>query len=99
MSGTKGVYTLRLKVKFSDLRQIEDFCMSDTMIAERMQLELEDGSAQKLFQEHGCCEADVSFPAEIYFEAESDGQQEVQAILNGIHQVGAELTLTMGWVQ
>jgi len=92
-------YLVRIRVKFADLKQLTAFSASESLMAERCRFDLAEGYVREIFDDHGCCEIDVVFPAEIYFAEGSGGLQEIQADLNAARQCGAEIELKMGWMK
>ncbi len=92
-------YTVQIRIKFTDLKQLTSFSTGSSLMAERCRFDLTEHYVEEIFEKHGCCEIDITIPAEIYFIEGHGGLQEIQADLNSARQCGAEMELKMGWTK
>ena len=92
-------YTVRMRVKFTDIAQLTRFSTATSLMAERVRFDLTEGYIEELFEKHGCAEIDITVPSEIYFAEGSGGLQEIQTDLNAARVCGAEIELSMGWTK
>ncbi len=99
MATTRSEYTVQMRIKFKDLKQVNAFSAAPSLLAERCRFDLTEEYVGELFEKYGSAEIDITVPAEIYFEEGSGGLQEIQADLNAARQCGAEIELSMKWTR
>lgn len=82
-------YVANIQIAFTDVQQAENFCSKNTLVGERVALDIEDEEVLELFEKEESLFCDITYP---------DGlDPQVQAEIDAAGAVGAEIEITFKW--